>query len=157
MYFPYIYFLQYFLLIALSVEKLFWNVVSCKIALKKSLPVKYFVLLLYREDAVKTERHFGYGIWVDKFLRTWFVGCNRGMSEKPNEGGRKLDLQTPWYITRKRKKKEKESLNKDWLTKQLHLKMPQLSWKVVVFDFSILFFFTAFLSVLGTFICQYNH
>lgn len=74
----------------MSAEKLLWNVVSLKIALKKNVE-KYFVLLPYQEGAVKQQDIFGYGIWVGNYLKTEFVGRGRGMSEKPNGGHRKLD------------------------------------------------------------------
>lgn len=69
-------------------------------------------MLLCQEQAVKRARHFGYEIWVSNFLKTEFVGCSREMSEKLNGDDRKLDWQTPWYITRKGKIKSKREPEK---------------------------------------------
>lgn len=62
-------FFQSFLLIVVPVEKLLWNIMSCKIALNAHSPLSNFcfVLLLYEEEAVKTEKYFGYGIWMGSF------------------------------------------------------------------------------------------
>lgn len=50
------------------------------------------------------------------FKKPWFVGCSRGVSEKPSGGDIKLDWQTPWCVRRKVKIKGKRVwARSDWI------------------------------------------
>lgn len=60
------------------------NITFHKISLKKNPPTMWnFVVLLYQEETVKTERHFWYGIHVENFLKFNLQGAVERYQRNP--------------------------------------------------------------------------